>query len=283
MMNRTRSAAADIFYPTDRQQLKQLLSEAPAAAPEKTDLPAALILPHSALQFSAKHMRAGLSSIDASRLERIVLIAPLHREILEEDRGYSVFFPELLSLELPCGTTTFDEEAIEGILAAHSGYTKRAPWYHAEEPSIELTCAAISCILGTVPVIPMLFGGKKTSEAKLLGRILRELIDDRTLFVISSQFSGFTHERSCIEDAEQLIELLRTQQPNILEALREHRISCCAASICDALQRTGSCTGGWRITSGPETNPVTATGKTVSIGSAVTSLRRNDGGDHARD
>ena len=175
------------WYPDDAAalgaQMRALLEAAPA-----TDAPPdviALILPHAGFQFSGSTAAAGLKAAVGRQYARIVVLGPSH----------AVAMPDLLSVPrathvaTPLGEIPLDEEFIGRMLEAP--FVREIPEANTREHSTQMALPPLQAARGGFRLVPVVVGQCSEDTRLKAAALLRRLMDDDTLVVVSSDFTHY--------------------------------------------------------------------------------------------
>lgn len=179
------AAMAGGFYPGEAEALRKDVGGRLARVAELPELPdklRALIVPHAGYKYSADTAAAAYAAARGCSFDRVVLLGPAHAYRL---RGVSVSGAGFY--ETPLGLVAVDT-AFAGELrkAAGAGHIKAA---HAREHSLEVQLPFLQTAIGPgVRIVPVLVGPDPAAQARL-ARALADLIDERTLVVVSTDLS----------------------------------------------------------------------------------------------
>lgn len=149
--------------------------------------PRAIIAPHAGYHFSGKCAAHSYKRVDASRVDRIILMGPSHRVYMDRaalpQSSVSEYNTPLGPL--PLDTSTLDELRRSGRFKALDMATDEA------EHSLELHLPYLRHVLGgsSARLVPIMVGALSEEEERQVGRLLEPYLrDERTLFVVSSDF-----------------------------------------------------------------------------------------------
>ena len=180
------AAVAGLFYPSDRAQLKQLITTLLAGASVQTALPPpkALIAPHAGYVYSGPVAASAYASLAkvADRIHRVVLLGPVHRVPV---RGLAL--PGMESFATPLGTVPIDANAVARI--RHLPQVATNARAHAQEHSLEVHLPFLQVLLKDFTLLPLAVGDASTEEVAEVLNLLWG--GPETLIVISSDLSHY--------------------------------------------------------------------------------------------
>jgi AmmeMemoRadiSam system protein B/AmmeMemoRadiSam system protein A len=180
------SPLAGRWYPADPPTLNEMLDlQFSAAEQAPMDEVCALILPHAGYQYSGPIAAYGLKAVSERRPARIVLLGPSHRVPM---RGYASL-PGATHYRTPLGESELDTAFIE-LLLQH-GMFRRVAQVEEVEHSVQILVPQIQHALGAVPLVPIVVGQLTLNESRAMAGILRDLLDDDTLVIVSSDFTHY--------------------------------------------------------------------------------------------
>lgn len=182
------STIAGSWYPGSAVELRRMLNEYAAAVPppaEDAPVPNILILPHAGYAYSAATALYAVREIMAAPFHRVVVLAPSHRCACRD----VLIAPESDSINTPFGDIPVDRPAIDRI--ARNFAVQCSDAVHAGEHAAQIEYPLLQYALQHFQLVPLIVG--ELSETGLLraAAALREILDDRTLLVISSDFTHY--------------------------------------------------------------------------------------------
>jgi len=146
----------------------------------------AAVVPHAGYRYSG-HVAAGVYlRIDPKSFSRIVVMGPSHYVAMHNQ----ISVPDATHFSTPLGELRVDTEFVER--ARKFPFITHRPEAHAREHSDQIQLPLIqACLSSNIPVVCMVCG--QFDETNLLSAAaeFKELLDDRTLFVASSDFTHF--------------------------------------------------------------------------------------------
>lgn len=160
-----KAAVAGSFYPADRYQLAESVSQllAECADPEIVNqtLPRALIVPHAGYIYSGVAAAQAYSLLSglASKINKVVLLGPSHRIAFD-----GIALPESNYFATPLGKVTVDAEAFQEL--QHLPFVFCSEQAHLQEHSIEVHLPFLQSILSDFSIIPILVGDASADEVE---------------------------------------------------------------------------------------------------------------------
>ncbi|MHC4432550.1 MAG: AmmeMemoRadiSam system protein B, partial [Planctomycetota bacterium] len=146
----------------------------------------ALILPHAGYRYSGLVAAKGLNTTD-KQYKRIIVIGPSHRVPMEE----ILSVPRATHYETPLGEVPLDVDFI-GKLLKYSVF-RNVPQAHGygpsgQEHSVQIELPLLQHNRADFKFVPIVAGQCSLETINKVGRILRGLVDDETLLIVSSDF-----------------------------------------------------------------------------------------------
>ena len=272
-----RSLTSGIFYPEDETQLKKDLQENFLEYEDRIPLPAALFIPHAAYEYILPLMGKGFAPFTREEPKRIIILAPIHSVLLKEDEPKTIFLPSYAEITTTLGSISIDQDLCEQLNGVHQsiGYGDH---YFDEETSIELALPPLQFLYDDFQVLPILAGDISAKSSAALSAILKPLIDEETLVVISANLTGWDRREFIPAQAKHFTEALaansRSERPALLESYRKKEISSCGTLLFDALHRTGLCPDPWQLCDSfqPEAEVLIDDKRSTIYGSGYTKL-----------
>ena len=181
-----KSYAAGRFY-TDKPaelktQLQEMFSKSVKKKAEST--PLAIICPHAGYVYSGEVAASAYNQIDPNhQFERIFIIGSSHTMAFD---GASVFCTG--HYETPLGIVKVDLELVRQLVKENK-LIRCYPEAHSYEHSIEVQLPFLQYHLHTdYMIVPIIIGSPTDETAKKLAAILKPYLNDKNLFIISSDF-----------------------------------------------------------------------------------------------
>lgn len=226
--------AAGRFYTGNPDDLKinlqQLFSKSTRKKSEGN--PLAIIVPHAGYVFSGAVAASAYTQIDPNRkFERIFILGSSHTSTFQ---GASVYCNG--HFETPLGNVQVDLELAKKLVKEND-LLKNYPEAHQFEHSLEVQLPFLQHYLHTdFKIIPIVIGSSTTETARGLAEVLKPYLNEKNLFVISSDFSHYPDYKDAILADHSTAEAIRTNKAsnlmNTLEVNKKKQIPGLATSLC---------------------------------------------------
>jgi MEMO1 family protein len=214
-------AVAGTWYPSAPGELEQqvdsfLTAPQPSSDGTSSECLTALISPHAGFVYSGAVAGRGFARLRGRSLRRVLLMGPSHYASFQ-----GACLPEADAFRTPLGPVPLDRETIE-LAARQPGFrTDDGPFapehcLEAEIPFLQRTLAP------GWELVPVLLGGG--SLGRNIGRIadaFAPLLDDRTLVVVSSDFTHYGPGFGYVPFREFVPERLRQLDMGAVERILE--------------------------------------------------------------
>lgn len=226
--------AAGRFY-TDKPvelkiHLQQLFSKSQVKKSKIT--PLAIIVPHAGYVYSGEVAASAFNQIDPNRkFERIFIIGSSHTSAF---RGASVYCPG--NYETPLGIVKVDLELAKQLVAENE-ILKNYPEPHLYEHSLEVQLPFLQYHLNTdFMIVPVIIGSSTPETAKKLAAIFKPFLNEKNLFVISSDFSHYPEYEHARKADRTTAEAIQTNKASklitALDSNEKKNIPGLATSLC---------------------------------------------------
>jgi MEMO1 family protein len=207
-----------LFYPAEKEALEKEVAS--FLTGEKGDSPA-LILPHASFGIIGTGCGQAWMRSANRPVSRILLLAPVHRE----PAPYAAL-PPFERFASPLGEIKTDRELLRK-LAQESPLFQEDIMPYEEEHSQELNLPFISQLFPEASIIPLLIGSPKRKEIKIMGKILRSLLEpvkEELLVIISTNLSRFITPEVSQKEADNFVSYIHGEN---LSERDLHDISAC--------------------------------------------------------
>lgn len=177
------------WYPHDRNELLNLLDQAQRKSDERCGKMAktnpnikAIIVPHAGYRYAADIAVSAYQHLDGQHISRIIILAPSHTQAFK-----GVALPFFTGYQTPLGILNIDIGAV-ATLQKHPLFNMVTDvWSH--EHAVEVQLPYIQKYVGDhSAIVPLIVADATSDELKDIAQKLLEIIDDRTVVVISSDF-----------------------------------------------------------------------------------------------
>ena len=192
----------------------------------------ALILPHAGYAYSGAVAAYGAKQVQGRTYTRVIVMGPSHRVAMPDTIALppetAIRFATILG-ELPLDTAALAR------LRRHPLF-RTVPGAIPGEHSIEMEFPLLQCALGEFPLVPLVVGQLSPRSAAAAGAALREICDDGTLLVVSTDFTHYGPRFEYVPFETDVETRLRELDLGAFDCL--HRKD--AAGFREYLERTGA-------------------------------------------
>jgi hypothetical protein len=180
---------AGSWYPGDAPTLRAAIDGllADAQVPESLNGAriAALVVPHAGLRFSGATAASGFRLVQGRSYDRVIVIAPAHRGSFA---GLAV--PPVDAFQTLLGGIPVDREGL--VRLRESPLVDVVPGAHAREHAIEMELPFLQrALMPGWKLLPVLVGRMDDGDYAVAADAIRPLADERTLVVVSSDFTHY--------------------------------------------------------------------------------------------
>ncbi len=218
-------AVANMFYPGDKDRLKEQLSTYVRAVPEPKRVLAA-VSPHAGYIYSGGVAGAVFSQIRIP--DAVVILGPNHRGM-----GASVALSASGTWDMPLGSVPINEAMAESILKVSTSGVKIKddPGAHAMEHSIEVQVPFLQFLRPEVSIVPIALSHLTYDACQEIGQALVQGIQDygkEVLLVASTDMTHYESQKSAKEKDKLAIDRILDLDPaGLYETVSRHGISMC--------------------------------------------------------
>ncbi len=206
-------AGAGRWFPAEADRLQKAVDTyLSVEAPVIGKRPVALIVPHAGYRFSGPCAGYAYGTLKGHAYDRVILIGLSHTRPL---RKASVLRVD--AYETPLGRISVDAQARRALLACP--VVTEQPACHKVEWSCENQLPFLQRVLGDFKMVELLVGDLTGDERATLAEVVRGLIGEKTLVVVSSDFTHFGPNYGYMPFTENVRQNLKR-----LNALAVHRI-----------------------------------------------------------
>ena len=183
-----KAVQAGKLYPDTARELRAMVDGylAKGAAKGATEgHPIALIAPHGGYGFSGETAGCAFAAVKGREYRRVVVLGARHTG--KPFRGASVL--DVRAYATPLGEVAVDSVACLHLLK-HPLFSTRAS-AHRSEHSIEVQLPFLQRSIGSFSLVPVIVGYLKESDYVPVAAAIRQVVDDNTLVVVSSDLTHY--------------------------------------------------------------------------------------------
>lgn len=215
------------WYPTSKKALQEKLKEFDQQAQKDSSFEVqgarALIVPHAGYSYSGHIAALTFATVKKQSFDRIILLAPSHR----------IFFHGIAllndnSYHIAIGTVALDKPVIEAlqkkeIFTLGEKLQPRDPF--DVEHALEIELPFLQYYFPKVKVVPLIVGNLSELQAKECAEILKDYSDQKTLIVVSSDFTHYGKDYNYIPFKDSIKERIKNLDNRILQTIFEPSLS----------------------------------------------------------
>jgi AmmeMemoRadiSam system protein B len=172
----------------------------------------ALVVPHAGLHFSGPTAAHGYVCVKPNSFDRVVVLAPNHRAPL-----LGAVVDPSTHYETPLGRMPVDVEAVESLASRNCFACGTRPF--ALEHAIEMQLPFLQLRLPKARLVPIIIGDLAGDEFDDVASSLSTLVDDRTLYVISSDFMHYGEAFGYSPFHDHIAESIRNLDSQAIDAI----------------------------------------------------------------
>ena len=181
-----RSEIAGSWYSAQPAALQaELAGYIAAAQPAPLTNICALVLPHAGYQYSGGVAAHGSKLLQGKTFSRVIVMGPSHRVYLQNGIAVPGDFTHLAT---PLGEIPLDTEALAQL--RRQPFVNTAAFGHGEH-SVEIELPLLQLALGEFKLVPIIVGQLDEPTMRQIAGVLRSLVDEKTLVVVSSDFTHY--------------------------------------------------------------------------------------------
>ena len=239
-----RAVVAGQFYPQQPEVLKKdvlgyMDASGVVASPAQV---AAVVVPHAGYIYSGPTAGFAYARIRGAKPKRVVLLGRSHRHAF---RGASIW-PKG-GYESPLGILPVDAN-MAAILAEEFGGAHEEA--HLAEHTLEVQAPFVQTAIGTVPIVPVLFGDEPGEWHVTFGRRLAEYLEHGDLVIASTDLSHYlTEAEAGAIDRESTEAILERDPMKLAQGLAAGTCSMCggAAVVAAMAYANARCATDWHL------------------------------------
>lgn len=184
------SPVAGSWYPGDentlRREIEQMLAQA-----DVSELAGyrgrilGLISPHAGYRYSGRVAAHGYRLLQGRNVRRVVVMGPSHYVAFQ-----GLALPDATHWKTPLGEVRLDREAIEKLAKTSNRFMFRGDAFKREH-SVDIQIPFLQVVAPEAVLVPIVVGHLGLAEAREAASAIRQIIDDSTVLVASSDFTHY--------------------------------------------------------------------------------------------
>lgn len=180
-------AVAGMFYPSNKikleDEIRQMLFNSVTAFTIENIF--ALIAPHAGYRYSGTTAAYAYNLIREKNISTIIILSPSHREYFP---GISIYDGD--AYETPLGVVPINKPVREKLTSG-SKLIFEGREGHKQEHAVEVHIPFLQIVLKDFSIVPIVIGDQRRNYLYELSDKLKDVIDDTTLVLVSSDLSHF--------------------------------------------------------------------------------------------
>jgi len=212
-----KAANAGSFYPSDKTELSSMID----GFLSKADLPQlepnirAIVVPHAGYIYSGQVAAHAYKTLIGKDINRVIIIGNSHQEVFD---GASIYPKGYF--ETPLGKVEIDSDFAQKLMDKNPKiYFKESA--HLTEHSLEVQIPFLQKTLKNFKIVPIILGNQE-GAADILINTLKDLIDDNTLIIASSDLSHYPkYEDAKYSDGKIIEAILTGKRENLAKTISE--------------------------------------------------------------
>ena len=225
-------AVAGSFYPSDAEELRQLMDEcfeSSPLGPQREKSPSSSLIgglvPHAGYIYSGPCAAHFYARFEPS-IQRVILLGVNHQA-----RGHRAALSPADFWQTPLGTVSIDRE-VNDRLQGQVNFLKPDETAHAHEHSLEVQLPLLQRVLGEFSLIPISLSHISLAECRELGTAIADLVHRqpavRTVMIASSDLSHYlSPEKTAALDRIALERVLALDPGGLVAAAERDNITMC--------------------------------------------------------
>ena len=184
------STIAGSWYPASERAIRaqaEAWETSVAALPSPAAFaPNVLLLPHAGWAYSGETAWRAVRLVRGADFRRVVILAPSHRAWIENH----LVAPESGAVSTPLGDIAIDKDWLDRL--ALVAPVARNDKVHLAEHSAQIEYPLLQLALGNdFMLVPLVMGSFDSDQMAMAARALSRLMDDKTLLILSSDFTHY--------------------------------------------------------------------------------------------
>jgi len=213
-----------LFYPDDNYNLNNEILRLLAENPTEVGTGNKIILPHAGWECIGDYLALGFNSLPKKDFNKVVIISNVHREFIN-----NIILPESQYFQLIDKKIKVDLDCIKQIKECGKKVIF-SDSHHMEEHGIEVVLPFINHLYPNAKIVPILLGKTVVSLVRILTNIIKTIEDEKTLIVITSNFSGYERKDISKELGELGLDLIKSgKMGDLIELTRTNKLKVCGS------------------------------------------------------
>ena len=186
------STIAGSWYPGSEREIRALAEKWEAkmagekSSADVTESPNVIVMPHAGWAYSGEIAWRAARLVRDAKYSRVVILAPSHRAWIEN----RLVAPEAEAVSTPFGKIAIDRDWLDRL--ALMAPVARNDRIHAAEHSAQIEYPLLQLALGSgFSIVPLVMGTFGADQMAMCARALAQLMDARTLLVVSTDFTHY--------------------------------------------------------------------------------------------
>jgi len=210
-------AVAGSFYPGNKAELDSMVDDflSKVELPKLDPYIRALIVPHAGYVYSGQVAAYAYKALIGQDITRIIIIGNSHQEYFE---GASIYPKGYF--ETPLGKVEIDADFAKKLMdSSDKIYFKESA--HQQEHSLEVQLPFLQKTLKNFKIVPIIIGNQP-GTADILINALKDLIDNNTLIIASSDLSHYPSYKDAQYSDNKVIQAVLTgKRENLRETISQ--------------------------------------------------------------
>ena len=208
-----KAAVAGGFYPGSKAELEQFVDNLlkQANPPEIRAPIRAIMAPHAGYMYSGPVAAFAYKAIAGRDIRTVIILSNSHRNYFD---GIAIY--KAGSFETPLGLVPVDKTLAQKLLAASPKIVDRSD-AHDLDHVIEVQLPFLQRTLKNFKIVPLLFGNDDPALSKVLADVLKNLVDDKTLVIASTDMSHYPPYADASTADRETLQAITTGRADILE------------------------------------------------------------------
>ncbi len=223
-----------LFYPSDpvelNEKIEYLLTKNQTTKVQSSQI----IVPHGGWDFTGDYIATAFNTLSQREFTKVIIISNVHREFTDK-----IILPQSEYFGISDKKIKIDLDTIKSIKKVGKKVIT-SNIQHMEEHGIECVLPFIKYLYPDAKIVPILLGKTIVSLVRNLSNIINNIWDNKTLIVVSSNFSDFENREFSREAGEKSIQLIKEgKYSQIIEETRTNRLKTCGAGAIASLLLRG--------------------------------------------